>query len=91
MSSAPPSESPSPIEHAVQLAGSQSELARRIGSTQGSVWRWLNGTPVPPEAVLRIEAEFGIPKERLRPDIYPPAASSPAAGVDPLTGLEPAR
>lgn len=64
-------ESNSPIERAVTIAGSQSELARRIGSTQGSVWRWVKGTPVAPESVLAIEAATGVSRHDLRPDLYP--------------------
>lgn len=85
------------LQGAVKIAGSQSALARRIGSTQGSVWRWLNGVKVPPKAALRIEQEFGIARQTVRPDIYPPPDSEAdnlptaartdnarAASLDPL-------
>lgn len=60
------------LQSAIDIVGSQSELARRIGSTQGSVWRWLRGTPILAPMVLAIERETGVPKEALRPDLYPP-------------------
>jgi len=73
------------LEKAVELAGSQTELARRIiksgryygeaNITQRSVWKWLHSAHkrAPGEYVLGIEAavEGKIRKEQLRPDIYP--------------------
>lgn len=58
------------LRRAVDLKGSQSALAREIGFTQGSVWRWLNGTQVPAEAAIAIEKSTGVPKTELRPDIF---------------------
>ena len=58
------------LRRAVGLKGSQSALARDIGSTQGSVWRWLNGTPIPAEAAVAIEKATGIPRGELRPDLF---------------------
>lgn len=106
MASLDASESETPLQQAVRLAGSQSELARRIGFTQGSVWRWLNGTELPGEAVLPIEQATGVSRHDLRPDLYPrdsaeldertPPDSRDAAldrrpHAGGLAGLEPAR
>ena len=69
------------LERAIELAGSQAELARRIGKKQAHIWNWLNrDKQVPAEAVLSIEAatldsETGAPRVTrcdLRPDLYPP-------------------
>lgn len=60
------------VEQAVAVAGSQSALARSIGTSQATVWKWLNkGLPVTAQLVLKIEAATGISRHDLRPDIYP--------------------
>lgn len=60
------------LEAAVSVAGSQSELARLLGVTQASVWAWLNKMGrIGAEYALPCERATGIPKEYLRPDIYP--------------------
>ena len=58
------------LRRAIAIKGSQSALARDIGFTQGSVWRWLNGTTVPAEAAIAIERSTGVPKEDIRPDLF---------------------
>ena len=60
------------IEKAVLKVGGQTELARRIGVSQARVWNWINrDRDVPAEMVLRIEKASGVPRQRIRPDIYP--------------------
>lgn len=47
-------------------------MARRIGTTQATVWKWLNkGLPITPKLVLAIEAATGVSRHDLRPDLYP--------------------
>lgn len=42
------------------------------GVSQPTVWAWLNqNKPLPAEFVLKTEAETGISRHELRPDIYP--------------------
>lgn len=61
-----------PLARAVRLAGGQSALGRIIGRRQSSVRYWLeNGLPVPAEHVLAIEAQTGVSRRELRPDVYP--------------------
>lgn len=48
---------------------SQTELADKIGVTQGAISQWLK-RGVPPRRVKAVEKVTGIPRERLRPDIY---------------------
>lgn len=75
------------LERAVQIAGSQAELARRVAEfkknpriRQAHVWNWLNrDKEVPADMVLAIEAttidaQTGRPRvlrHDLRPDLYP--------------------
>lgn len=70
------------LKRAVALLGSQAAMARLLGLKQPSVWNWIDkGKPLPAQHVLKVEAATGIPKEDLRPDIYPrDAATSPASG-----------
>jgi len=67
------------IESAVAIAGSQSELARRIGVRQGYVWKWLRSGRIPAERVIAVEAATGISRHELRPDIYPVESGEQAA------------
>lgn len=65
------------LEKAIEVAGSQAELARRIHTPlrpirQQHVWNWLNrDKKVPPEVVIDIERETAVSRHELRPDIYP--------------------
>ncbi|EAO1991567.1 cytoplasmic chaperone TorD [Salmonella enterica] len=66
------------LEEAIEIAGGQSELARKITVKSGEmvrqqhVWNWLHREELPPaKKAIYIEMVTGVPKERLRPDIYP--------------------
>ena len=68
-----------PLEKAVEIAGSHAELARRIGKKQAHVWNWLHrDKEVPAEAVIPIETATAgqVTRQQLRPDLYP--VESPA-------------
>ena len=49
----------SPMAKAVYVAGGQSSLAKKVGVTQGAVWKWVRGlkkvSPVHAVAVSRSE------------------------------------
>lgn len=57
-----------PIEKAAAAVGSKSELARRLGVKVQSIQQW---TRIPAERVLDVERVTGIPRHKLRPDLYP--------------------
>lgn len=60
------------LKEAVTKAGGQSAFARMHGVSQPTVWAWLKqGKPLPAEFVLKTEAETGISRHDLRPDLYP--------------------
>ena len=72
------------LEKAIELAGSQAELSRRVAEIkknprikQAHVWNWLNrDKEVPADMVLAIEeagaGKHGAPSRHdLRPDLYP--------------------
>jgi TorA maturation chaperone TorD len=64
------------LTDAIRVAGGVSELARRIGISQPAVTNWER---VPAERVLAVEAATGIPRVRLRPDLY---SGQSAAEID---------
>lgn len=69
-----------PLAKAVRIAGSQSAFARLVGKSQASVYDALkNNRPLWDIAVLMVEAETGIPRHALRPDLYPDESSHDAA------------
>lgn len=57
------------LQIAIDVAGSSISLARLIGVTPQAISQW---TRVPAERVLQVENATGVPREALRPDIYPP-------------------
>lgn len=57
------------LQEALKIAGGHRALARAIGISHQTISKW---TRVPPIRVLAVEAATGIPREVLRPDIYPP-------------------
>src|SRR4051812_7852997 len=60
------------LQAAVTRAGSQSAMARICGVGQPAVWKWLqSGKRLPAEHVLTVEANTGVSRHELRPDIYP--------------------
>ena len=61
------------LQEAIKVAGSVSELARRIGISQPSVSSWDR---VPAERVLTVESATGISRTVLRPDLFQAASSA---------------
>lgn len=63
------------LKNAVAIAGSQSELARRIGVRQGYIWKWLRSKKVPAERCVAIEraTNGAVSRYALRPDVFGPA------------------
>lgn len=60
------------LERLVEIAGSQSEVARKLGVPQPTFWKWLQSSKrLPAEYVLNAEKMFGVSRHDLRPDIYP--------------------
>ena len=78
------------LQLAVEKIGSQSATARLLGLTQGAVSRWLKGgKALPAEHVRVVEAETGISRHQLRPDIYPQDPTPPS--IHERGAMEPAR
>lgn len=80
------------LKGSVDIVGSQSAFARLCGVSQTAVWKWLqSGKRLPAEHVLTVEAETGVSRHLLRPDIYPLAEGTldlPAeSGLSAAPGL----
>ena len=52
--------------------GLRLKIAKELGITHGAVYQWRR---VPAERVLKVAEITGIPKEKLRPDLYPQEAA----------------
>lgn len=79
------------LQAILEMAGSQSALARALGVAQPSVWKWLQSSKrLPAEHVLKAEALYGVSRHDLRPDIYPrnypPAPDARWTGLDRHAG-----
>lgn len=78
---------------AIEIAGSQTKLAKVCGCTQGNISQLIRaGKPLPAEYVLKVEAETGISRHDLRPDLYPvaePAHASAEASAAPVDADRP--
>lgn len=66
-----------PIQRAVDIAGGQATLARRINASydgypvsQQLVWYWVKTGMASPLYCRDIEKVTGVTKEELRPDIF---------------------
>jgi DNA-binding transcriptional regulator YdaS (Cro superfamily) len=66
------------LDRAIEAAGGQSKLARRLRERtnskvrQGHIWAWRHRTGVvPAEYVLPLEDLTGVSRHDVRPDLYP--------------------
>lgn len=65
------------IEIAVAKLGSQRALADALDvSPQAITNMKAHSRPIPPERVLEFERITGIPRTRIRPDLYPEDAAA---------------
>ena len=53
---------------AIQSAGGYAKLAEALGVTRGAIYLWKR---VPAERVISVERATGVPRQQLRPDLYP--------------------
>jgi DNA-binding transcriptional regulator YdaS (Cro superfamily) len=69
------------VQKAVEVAGSQTALAKLIGVRQQHVWKWLRMERIPAERAIEIEqaTKGRVTRHELRPDIFgaPPAKPKP--------------
>jgi DNA-binding transcriptional regulator YdaS (Cro superfamily) len=65
------------LDKAIHDRGGYAEVARLLGVTRQTVYKWV-WRRVPAERVAEVEWVTGIPRERLRPDIFDIRTSSAA-------------
>ena len=58
------------VRQAVRAAGSLEKLGKACGCSKQNVWSWCQAGRIPAERVLAVEAATGIPREKLRPDLF---------------------
>lgn len=61
-------ESPDPVKLAAAKAGGIVQLSLKLGLSRGAASQWRR---IPAERVLEVERLTGVPREILRPDLYP--------------------
>lgn len=69
------------IHRASAIAGGQSALARSLKVTPQAVQKMCATGRVPAERVLDIERLTGVPRNELRPDLYPEEETEPEASA----------
>lgn len=78
---------PDELKKAVEAAGGQSAVARKIGCTSQAVSKWCNTGEVPIKRLLDFEKATGIPRQDLYPDLFktkPPRRRAPVAAAEPV-------
>ena len=63
------------LREAIEAAGGPAAFAKAAGVKLPSIYSWKR---IPAERVVRVEAATGIPRHRLRPDVFPDPFSDPA-------------
>ena len=63
------------LSSAIREWGGPAKLGRELGISGAAVSQW---DQVPPLRVLDVEQLTGIPRHRLRPDMYPPPVKAKA-------------
>lgn len=63
---------PEILIEAIEAAGGIKTLARALGINHQAFYSWKE---IPPGRVIAIEKITGIPRSRLRPDLYPVEAA----------------
>lgn len=70
---------------AVALAGGPVSLADKLGIKHPSICNW---DVVPPRRVIAVERLTGVPRWRLRPDIYPEVMGVTSATAHLCSGVD---
>ena len=58
------------VVDAISAVGGQAKLAGLMGVSHQAVMKWRRGR-VPAERVLELARISGIPRQKIRPDLYP--------------------
>lgn len=55
------------LKQAIERAGGTRKLAKMLGITRQAIEKW---TSIPARHIIVIERLTGVPREKLRPDLY---------------------
>jgi DNA-binding transcriptional regulator YdaS (Cro superfamily) len=55
------------LRAAISAAGGKRKLARLLGISHQAISQWRS---IPAKHIIKIEEVTGVPRERLRPDLY---------------------
>lgn len=66
------------VEKAIEAAGSQAELARKLDISKAAVGKWVKAGAIPVERVPAVADALGLDRSVLRPDFWPPAEEAAA-------------
>lgn len=66
---------PEDLKKAVEAAGGQSAVARKMGCTSQAVSKWCNTGEVPLKRLIDFEKATGILRQQLYPDLFKTKAS----------------
>jgi len=58
------------VSEAVRIAGGLGRLGDQVGVSAQAVYRWRREGQIPVDRVLDVERATGIPREKLRPDVF---------------------
>lgn len=58
------------IREAIDKAGGKKAVADALGMSEEGVRVWIVRGKIPAERVVEVEGITGVPRERLRPDLY---------------------
>jgi DNA-binding transcriptional regulator YdaS (Cro superfamily) len=70
------------LREAIAVAGSKSELARRLGVTPRCIRPWMEFGWIPAEQAVCLEVVTAIARHRFAPRIFQPVAEIVARGTD---------
>lgn len=75
---------PEELKKAVEDAGGQSEVARKIGCTSQAVSKWCNTGEVPLKRLLAFEKATGIRRQQLYPELFNTKAQRRKVATEPV-------
>lgn len=56
-----------PLKLAIKTAGGVTKLSKLLNLSRAAIYLWKN---IPAERVIAVERATGIPRQKLRPDLY---------------------
>lgn len=75
---------PEELKKAVEAAGGQSAVARKIGCTSQAVSKWCSTGEVPLKRLIDFEKATGIPREKVYPELFKNRVSRRKAAAAPI-------